>query len=216
MNPQFGNSLIEAESHLATPLPVETTLPRFLREGLPSLLPNRPVMASAVSYRGIAGCERGELTRRQAPVRVLAFPGDHRVNLGFAIGVRLQRLSGLPIAREQVAAILASEVARASEEAAGSMRAAEILLREAKESPLVVAYAGFHGFSGCIESATRLTRARPDALITFVTCTCCLEAKRAQLAPLVESGALRSLVVIDRCGGEEEMGEIVSTLLKLS
>ena len=95
------------------------------------------------------------------------------------------------------------------------MRAAEMLLCRAPESPLVIAYVGFHGFVGCLESARRLSLARGDAQITFVTCSCCLERKRACLAPLVDSGALRALVVVENCGAEDEMGQIVASLLKL-
>jgi hypothetical protein len=216
MSTEFGNPLIQAPQRSAEPLAVETNLSDFLRRGIHSLLPGRPAMVSAVSYRGIAGYEPGELTQRNAPVRVHAFPGDHRVNLSYALGAHLHRASGLRLGQAIVREILEREMARANSEAVSSMLAAEMLLREAKESPLVIVYAGFHGFGGCVESARRLALARADAQVTFVTCTCCLEAKRAQLEPLVATGALRALVVVSSCGAENEMGEIVSTLLRLS
>jgi hypothetical protein len=212
MNANFGNPLIESPSQRDRPLAVETSLEPFLRRALPAIVRGRPTAVSAASYRAITGCEGGELTSSRAPVRVHVFPGSFRASMASAVAARVMLR---PFTSAEVEAIILEERRRAADEAASSMLAAEMALRQAPESPLAIVYAGFHGFDGCVASAERLIAGRPDARVSFVTCACCLPAKRAQLEPLESTGALSSLVVVPTCGGEDEMGQIVSALLRL-
>lgn len=208
----LANGLIEPSRRVTRPLASEMSLRRFTGLTLAGLVAGRPATVSAVSYRAISGYQPGEVALTARGIRAVAFPGSYRSNVWARVAALL---TGRRLNEDDVACILRHEAAVAREEFASSMLAAELALADADGLPLAIVYAGFHGFGACVESARRLASRRPDAAVTFVTCDCCLPAKRAALEPLVETGSLRALVVVPSCGGEDEMGEIVTAVSRL-
>ncbi len=87
-------------------------------------------------------------------------------------------------------------------------------LEQAPENLLAVVYAGISAFNQAIDTVEHIHRKAPHADIIVVTCDCDVPEKKRSLGPLIVRGIIKEVVVTPICGGQEDMGLIVSSLIE--
>lgn len=79
---------------------------------------------------------------------------------------------------------------------------------------MLVMYAGLRAFVASKAFINKIKETHPDLFVFVLTCDCDETSKRAEFAPLLDSGHITDLWVAEECGGYNDLDRIVEEIVR--